>query len=253
MTIGVGGPTWIRWSIEFASARGRADLFDIPVGPARRILPEGLATWSSEPRHSGGHFGIERGSRCCCRRWRFSIDRAPIVNVLAQHKGDAAFGLLPQWLSGYAFLFQSTPDVARAKQLASQLRPGPVSFSYPANDAFLRSVAERVALNARDAGITIRPTPAGSGNLRLLEWPIESTDGVDEQKRMAGQLGAADRANRLRCRPSPRLCTSSNGRCWMNIASFRWFICARPMASRHEFTSSHRRPTRSRCIWKAPG
>jgi ABC-type transport system substrate-binding protein len=46
-----------------------------------------------------------------------TIDRAPIANVLAQHKGDAAFGLLPQWVSGYEFLFQSTPDVARAKQL----------------------------------------------------------------------------------------------------------------------------------------
>ena len=103
-----------------------------------------------------------------------SIDHAPIVNVLAQHKGDAAFGLLPQWLSGYAFLFQSTPDVTRAKQLASQLRLGPMSLGYPANDLFLRSVAERVALNARDAGITIRPTPGANGNLRLLEWPIES-------------------------------------------------------------------------------
>ena len=37
-------------AIEFGTARGRADLFDIPVGPARRILPEGLATWSSAPR-----------------------------------------------------------------------------------------------------------------------------------------------------------------------------------------------------------
>jgi len=37
-------------TIEFGTIRGRADLFDIPVGPTRRILPEGLATWSSEPR-----------------------------------------------------------------------------------------------------------------------------------------------------------------------------------------------------------
>jgi hypothetical protein len=125
------------------------------------------------------------------------IDRAPIVNVLAQHKGDAAFGLLPQWLSGYAFLFQSTPDVMRAKQLVSTVRLGTMSLSYPANDLFLRSVAERVALNARDAGIAIQPTSAGNGTLRLLEWPLESTNAADELKRMAEVVGAGDRAKQL--------------------------------------------------------
>ena len=66
--------------------------------------------------------------------------------------------MLPQWLSGYAFLFQTAPDVARAKQLISQLRLPAVNLSYPANDGFARSVAERVALNARDAGIMLQPT-----------------------------------------------------------------------------------------------
>ena len=107
---------------------------------------------------------------------------------------------MPQWLSGYAFLFQSTPDLKRAKQLVSQLRLGPISLSYPANDLFLRSVAERIALNARDAGIAIQPTPGGNGNLRLIEWPFESTDAPDpnnELKRIAEQLGAGDRTNPL--------------------------------------------------------
>ncbi len=182
-------------SIEFASARGHADLFDIPVGPARRILPEGLATWSSEPRTLVAILGANADP--VLPALALAIDRAPIVNVLAQHKGDAAFGLLPQWLSGYAFLFQSTPDVMRARQLASQLRLEPMRLSYPPNDMFLRSLAERVALNARDAGITIRPTPGANGNLRLLEWPIESTDAAEGLKRIAELMGAGDRANRL--------------------------------------------------------
>ena len=183
-------------SIEFAIARGHADLFDLPVGPARRILPEGLATWSSEPRTLVAILGTN-ADPVLLQALALSIDRTPIVNVLAQHKGDSAFGLLPQWLSGYAFLFQSTQDVTRAKQLASQLRLGEMKLSYPANDMFLRSVAERVALNARDAGITIRPTPGGNGNLRLLEWPIESTDAADDLKHIAELMGAGDQANRL--------------------------------------------------------
>ena len=126
-----------------------------------------------------------------------TIDRAPIANVLAQHKADAAFSLLPQWLSGYAFLFQMAPDLARAKQLVSGLRLAPMSLSYPANDLFLRSVAERVALNARDAGLTIQPTSGGNANLRLLEWPLESTDAANELRRIAELAGAGDRARPL--------------------------------------------------------
>jgi peptide/nickel transport system substrate-binding protein len=182
--------------IEFGVGRGRADLFDIPVGPTRRILPEGLATWSSAPRTLVA-ITAANANPGLLQALALLIDRTPIVNVLAQHKGEAAFGLLPQWLSGYAFLFQSTPDMTRAKQLVSSLRLGPVSLGYPANDLFLRSVAERVALNARDAGITIQPTPAGNGSLSLMEWPLESTGAADELKRIAVELGVGDRAEQL--------------------------------------------------------
>ncbi len=114
-----------------------------------------------------------------------AIHRSPIVNVLAQKRGEPAFGLLPQWLSGYAFLFQAPPDVARARQMAAPLRLGTLSLSYPADDMFLRSVAERVALNARDAGMDIQPTASSSGNLRLVD-AAESTDAASELKRLPG-------------------------------------------------------------------
>jgi peptide/nickel transport system substrate-binding protein len=182
--------------IEFGAGRGHADLFDIPVGPARRILPEGLATWSSPPRILVA-ITAANADPIIAQALSSLIDRSPIVSVLAQHNGDPAFGLLPQWLSGYAFLFQTAPDVARAKQLVSALRLGSISLSYPANDLFLRSVAERVALNARDAGLTIQPTVSGNASLRLIEWPLESTDAAHELKRIAELAGAGDRARQL--------------------------------------------------------
>ena len=158
-------------AIEFGTERGHADLFDIPVGPTRRILPEGLATWSSEPRTL---LAIKTLSAdpALAQALALAIDRAPIANVLAQHKAEAAFGLLPQWLSGYGFLFQAAPDIPRARQLMSSLRPGTMSLGFPANDLFLRSVAERIALNARDAGMTIQPTSTGNPNFRLMEWQL---------------------------------------------------------------------------------
>lgn len=182
-------------AIEFGTERGHADLFDIPVGPTHRILPEGLATWSSEPRTL---LAIEAviADPVVLQALALAIDRAPIANVLAQHKAEAAFGLLPQWLSGYAFLFQSAPDVTRARQLVSALRLATMSLGYPANDLFLRSVAERIALNARDAGIAIQTTSTGNANLRLMEWPLESTDAADQLRRMAESAGAGERARR---------------------------------------------------------
>ena len=154
-------------------------------------FPEDISTWSSAPRTL---VAITGGSAQLLQAIALAVDRAPIVNVLAQRKGEAAFSLLPQWLSGYAFLFQSAPDLQRAKQLVSALRLGTVSLSYPANDIFLRSVAERVALNARDAGITIQPTlntlNNPSGNLRVIELPLESRDAATELGRIAAALGA---------------------------------------------------------------
>jgi ABC-type transport system substrate-binding protein len=183
-------------AIEFGTERGHADLFDIPVGPTRRILPEGLATWSSEPRTL---LAIKTLSAdpALAQALALAIDRAPIANVLAQHKAEAAFGLLPQWLSGYAFLFQAAPDLPRARQLMASLRPGTMSLGFPANDLFLRSVAERVALNARDAGITIQPTAGGNPNFRLMEWPLQSGDAADELHRIAESAGWGDRASQL--------------------------------------------------------
>jgi Bacterial extracellular solute-binding proteins, family 5 Middle len=183
-------------AIEFGSQRGHADLFDIPIGPARRILPEGLATWSSAPRTLLALIATTVDPQVV-QALALVIDRAPIVNVLAQHKGEAAFGLLPQWLSGYAFLFQTMPDLTRARQLAAASHSAPLSLSYPANDLFLRSVAERVALNARDAGLSVQPAPAVNANLRLVELPLESIDAADELKRIAAEIGAGDRASQI--------------------------------------------------------
>jgi hypothetical protein len=95
-------------------------------------------------------------------------------------------------------LFQSAPDVPRARQIVSQMRLGPISLSYPPNDLFLRSVAERIALNARDAGIAIQPTSNAlnnpGGNLRLVQLQLESTDTAVELKRFSGQANPLDPA-----------------------------------------------------------
>ena len=174
--------------IEAAPSRGRADVFEVPSGAPRRILPEGARLWSSPPHELMALVATDVQPAI----WQalvLCIDRTPIVNVLMQRRGEAAFGLLPQWLSGYAFLFQMNPDVVRAKQLIGQLRLSPLSLSYPPNDSFARSVAERVAVNARDAGINIQLATSGNGNVRLARVPLEATSGMLGR---SGRLSAND-------------------------------------------------------------
>ena len=182
--------------LDLTSARERADVFDIPFRTTRRVLPEGTRIRSSPAREL---VGLLMGDMPPAVRQALAlvIDRAPLVNVLTQRKGEAAFGLLPQWLSGYAFTFQTSPDASRARQIVSQLRLTPLTLSYPAGDSFTKSVAERIALNARDAGITLQPTQNPSGNLHLVRWPLETADAATELARLAAALGAPDRAGAL--------------------------------------------------------
>src|SRR5260370_4401358 len=170
--------------INLGSARTSTDVFDLPIGATRRVLPERTRIWSSPARDLIALVAV-KADPAVMQALALSIDRAPIVNVLTQRKGEAAFGLLPQWLSGYAFLFAISPDVARAKTLIAQLKPTPLTLSYPANDSFARSVADRVAVNARDAGINIQPTSNANGNLRLVRWQLESVDAAAELTRLA--------------------------------------------------------------------
>jgi MarR-like DNA-binding transcriptional regulator SgrR of sgrS sRNA len=107
------------------------------------------------------------------RALALSIDRAAIHNVLLQKQGEISAALLPRWLSGYAFLFPADRDVAKAKQLAPSVAP--MSFVYDRDDAMIRPIGERIAVNAMEAGITLRPgnSPA---DVRLVRLPITIGD-----------------------------------------------------------------------------
>jgi hypothetical protein len=171
-------------------------VFDIPFSELRRIVPERTRIWSSAPRELIA-LVADRVHPELWQALALVIDRAPIVNVLAQKRAEAAYGLLPQWLTGSEFLFAAAPDLARAKQLVAQLRNAPLALSYPVNDAFARSVAERLAVNARDAGIVLQPTRNPGAHIRLIRWSLESPDAAGEIVRLAEMLGLPERASTL--------------------------------------------------------
>ena len=90
-----------------------------------------------------------------------SIDRAAIVNFILQKEGEPAGGLLPQWSNGTAFLFSTAADAGlRAKALWSQIGGSPaIVLGYDSGDSLDQAIAERIAVNARDAGIALSAVP----------------------------------------------------------------------------------------------
>jgi peptide/nickel transport system substrate-binding protein len=167
-----------------------ADIWDFPFSGAHRIVPDAIRLWSSAPSELVAIFAPNLAAEVL-QALALSIDRSSIVNVLAQRRGETAGGLLPQWLTGYAFLFATAPDPARAKELLASTKPGPLTLSYPADDAFARSVADRVSLNARDAGLTVQPITAAAGSLRLIRIPLPSADAALDLAEIASVLGVS--------------------------------------------------------------
>jgi peptide/nickel transport system substrate-binding protein len=106
-----------------------------------------------------------------------SVDRASIRSVLLQGAGQPAGGILPNWMSGYGFVFPTEADLPRARHQREQVRSLPEwTVAYDASDSMARLLVERIALNARDAGLTLRPTTATAADLRLVRIPLAAAD-----------------------------------------------------------------------------
>ena len=106
-----------------------------------------------------------------------SVERGSIHNVLLQGAGEPAASILPNWMSGYGFVFPSNADLARARHAREQVHAIPTwTVGYDGTDPVSRLLAERIALNAKDAGLSLQPTPAATTDLRLVRIPLASTD-----------------------------------------------------------------------------
>jgi peptide/nickel transport system substrate-binding protein len=141
---------------------GRADISEISPDQLRRLEQQRRRTLSSQPSELIYARIRTLNSKLDDARLRqalaLSIDRAPIQSVVFQKQGEIAAGLLPNWLTGYSFLFNSRRDLVRAQQLLREMGGAPV-LTIAADDPTTQLIAERIALNAREAGITIQAAP----------------------------------------------------------------------------------------------
>jgi len=139
---------------------GKADFAEIPPEEARRAAERGVRVSTSQPEElvalvfvAGRPIAEDPHAREALAR---SIDRAAIVNFILQKEGEPAGGLLPQWSNGTAFLFSTATNAAAAKDLWSQISGSPrIVLGYDSGDSLVQAIAERIAVNARDAGIVL--------------------------------------------------------------------------------------------------
>ncbi len=190
---------------------GKADAIEVPVtdlrrcGKGTRILAvspplEVLALVFDGPRATAP--AVEEALA-------LSIDRAAIHTVLLQREGEVSAALLPQWLSGYSFVFRAARDVARARQLGAGA--GLLTLAYERSDALARSIAERIAVNANEAGLTLRAVPGTAGDVRLARLRITIL-------RSGDRVGGSGRAIEGAAAGFRQPVRNGEMRCWATVA-----------------------------------
>lgn len=170
---------------------GKTDLVEVDTADLRRASANSRSVWPSGPVSLIALLFPAADPRLR-EALALSIDRAAMHAVLLQKQGDPTAALLPQWLSGYAFAFPAAPDLPRARALAAAVPSGSrtLALSYDPAMRAARSLAERVAVNARDAGLTVQVSPQNPrADVRLLEVRLDSLDPARARDALAAALG----------------------------------------------------------------
>lgn len=172
----------------------QADIIEIEPDQVRRAIAEGREVEQSKPAqllalvftHDSQSGGPQSEDNSKIRAaLASSIDRNSL-NELLQGAGSPAGGLLPNWHSGYEFVFPSALNLESARQQRNLIKgPAKLTLSYDPADRAMLLVAQRIALNARDAGITVQIFPGGAADARLVRADLISANLVSLDPRIA--------------------------------------------------------------------
>jgi peptide/nickel transport system substrate-binding protein len=159
----------------------KADLVEVAPEQMHHMMQEGRALTSSARMELLALIFAKDASSAEERQLRqalgLSIERGSIRNVILQGTGEPAGGLLPSPITGYGYAFPTAVDLQKARQLRNEARSVPAwTLGYDGNDPLSRVLAERVALNAKDAGLSLRPTTGADVDVRLVRLRIASSD-----------------------------------------------------------------------------
>jgi peptide/nickel transport system substrate-binding protein len=180
---------------------GPASLAELPLDQVRGLEQSNqnlsitqpsdlLVILFSQPDSAGSGTGRKPVDPRVREAFAYALNRSAISNVILQKRGAPATGLLPQWLTGYEFLFPSLDNPDRARELradaAALVIIPPISLAYDYADPAARLVAERIAVDAREVGLNVQPygeshlyknsQPTPHADAVLLRLPLASTN-----------------------------------------------------------------------------
>jgi ABC-type transport system substrate-binding protein len=167
---------------------GRADIAAIAPSDPSRLAPRGLRAVASKPIDLVALVFEEHRALPASQGLRQAvagaIDRPSICSVVLQRWAQPATALLPDWLSGYAAIVGSVADAGTrtsARTLAAAVPPAQRTMALRVESVSPvdRAIADRIAVDAREAGLTIRVDSgdalAPRPDLRLVHIRLEPT------------------------------------------------------------------------------
>lgn len=172
----------------------RTDLVEVAAEQSHRVAMEGRPVAASEPVEliallfaHDAQIPAEKSLRDALA---LSVDRGSIRSVLLQGAGQSAGSILPDWMTGYGFVFPADADLVRARHEREEVRVASVwTIGYDPGDSISHLLAERIALNARDAGLTLQPTTAATADLRVARIPLVASDPWIALREVAASAG----------------------------------------------------------------
>jgi ABC-type transport system substrate-binding protein len=184
---------------------GRADIVSATPLDARRLAQRGLRVAAShplevvalvfEPRRSSDALLAVR------RTLAAAVNRTSMCAVLLQRLAEPADALVPRWLSGYAPLFARDPKatLSRSAVAALPLDQRELTVRIDASDALAQAIADRLAVDGREAGFTIKvQAPAGLAprpDARVIRVHLPATSPDRALVAAATGIAARDAAN----------------------------------------------------------
>jgi peptide/nickel transport system substrate-binding protein len=159
---------------------GRTDIAEVPPQELRPAQQQHLAVLVSPPVELLALEVSDAGAlsnavlRAAIAQ---AVDRGALSNVIFQKQGEITASLLPQSLTGYAFLFPADRDLNRANELRGGLTPPSLTLVTD-GDGAMQLAAQRIALNLREAGFNVQVANAHNAHadLALRKLPLDGAD-----------------------------------------------------------------------------
>jgi MarR-like DNA-binding transcriptional regulator SgrR of sgrS sRNA len=118
-----------------------------------------------------------------------AINRKPIQSGLLRGAGEPTAAILPNWMSGYSGVFPAQVNLQRARSILADSRQPALTLSYDPRDPQAQLIADRIALNAHEAGITLQVSLSGTADVSLVRIVLPSPDPATCLREAARALG----------------------------------------------------------------